>query len=76
VREVVEETGLAVRIVGERARHSWMDLSGRDQRVHAQIFDVVEEQARDVVLNADEHDAFVWTADTTTLNLAAHFLVL
>jgi len=73
IREVAEETGLAVRIVGERARHSWMDVSGRERRVHARIFDVAEETPRDVVLNEDEHDGFVWTADPAALDLAAHF---
>jgi len=73
VREVAEETGLAVRIVGELARHSWMDVSGRDRRVHARIFDVAEEAPRDVTLNEAEHDRFVWTADATALELADHF---
>jgi 8-oxo-dGTP diphosphatase len=86
VREVAEETGLTVRITGERTRRlssggrppdprrSWPDVAGRDRRVHARIFDVAEEQPRDVRLRDDEHDAFVWTADPAGLDLAAHFL--
>jgi 8-oxo-dGTP diphosphatase len=93
VREVAEETGLSVRIVGERARHSWMDITGKERRVHARIFDVREEDGnevgghveggrvtggrgeggRAVVLNAVEHDRFVWAVDPVALDLAAHF---
>jgi 8-oxo-dGTP diphosphatase len=73
VREVAEETGLTVRVVGERARHGWMDVTGRQRRVHARIFDVREEAPREVVLNEGEHDRFVWTADPAPLDLAAHF---
>lgn len=73
VREVAEETGLVVQVTGERARHSWQDVTGRDRQVHARIFDVREVQACDVVLNADEHDEFVWATDTAGLDLAAHF---
>jgi 8-oxo-dGTP diphosphatase len=73
VREMAEETGLAVRIVGERGRHSWMDVAGKQLRVHATIFDVREDAPRDVVLNPDEHDQFVWTADPAGLGLAEHF---
>jgi 8-oxo-dGTP diphosphatase len=72
-REVAEETGLTVRIVGERARHSWMDVTGRQRRVHARIFDVREDGARDVVLHEGEHDRFVWSSDPAPLDLAAHF---
>ncbi len=73
VREMAEETGLTVRIVGERGRHSWMDVTGKQLRVHARIFDVREDAPRDVVLNPDEHDEFVWTADPSELGLAEHF---
>ncbi|MFC4855758.1 NUDIX hydrolase [Actinophytocola glycyrrhizae] len=72
VREVAEETGLAVRIAGERGRHTWMDVEGRDLRIHARVFDVHEDGRRDVVLNEDEHDDFAWT-DPATLDLADHF---
>lgn len=73
VREAAEETGLAVRIVGERARHSWQDITGGELRVHARIFDVHEDGTATVALNPDEHDEFVWTADPTALDLAEHF---
>jgi 8-oxo-dGTP diphosphatase len=73
VREVAEETGLVVRVVGERARHSWMDVTGKPRRVHARIFDTTEVGCADVVLNPEEHDDFVWSADPTGLDLAAHF---
>ena len=66
VREVAEETGLAVRV-------SWQDVSGRDRLVHARIYDVREVQTNDVVLNPDEHDEFVWATGTEGLDLAAHF---
>jgi 8-oxo-dGTP diphosphatase len=35
VREAAEETGLKVRITGERGRDSWDDIAGRPMRVHA-----------------------------------------
>lgn len=73
VREVAEETGLTVRIATERARHNWMDVTGEPRRVHARIFDVIEDRVATVVLNAAEHDSFVWTADPAPLDLAAHF---
>jgi 8-oxo-dGTP diphosphatase len=73
VREMAEETGLAVRIVGERGRHSWMDVMGKQLWVRARIFDVREGTPQDVVLNPDEHDEFVWTADPAELDLAEHF---
>jgi 8-oxo-dGTP diphosphatase len=72
-REVAEETGLAVRIVGERGRHSWMDVTGRPRRVHARVFNTVEDRVEQVVLNAAEHDDFIWATDTTALDLAEHF---
>lgn len=74
VREVAEETGLAVRITGERGRHTWMDIGGKDLRIHARVFDAHEDGAADVVLNDGEHDAFAW-ADPATLDLADHFRV-
>lgn len=63
VREVAEETGLAVRITRERGRHTWMDIGGKDLRIHARVFDVDEDALRDVVLNDGEHDEFTWVAD-------------
>jgi 8-oxo-dGTP diphosphatase len=73
VREVAEETGLVVRVTNERSRHSWLDVTGKDRKVHARIFDVREESTREVVLNRTEHDRFVWTADPTPLDLASYF---
>ena len=73
VREVAEETGLAVRIAGERGRHTWMDVGGRDLRIHARIFDADEVRARHVILNAAEHDEFAWIADNSGMDIAAHF---
>lgn len=73
VREMAEETGLAVRVVGERGRHSWLDITGAARRVHARIFDVREDGPRTVVLNDGEHDEFMWTADPAGLDLAEHF---
>jgi 8-oxo-dGTP diphosphatase len=72
VREVAEETGLTVRITGERGRHTWMDVGGRDLRIHARVFDT-EADTGDVVLNPAEHDRFAWLTDPAELNLAAHF---
>jgi 8-oxo-dGTP diphosphatase len=74
VREAAEETGLAVRVVRERSRHSWMDVTGKPLRVHARIYDVEEEHPRDVVLNDGEHDSYVWATDPAELGLADHFL--
>lgn len=73
VREMAEETGLTVRVVGERGRHSWPDVTGKERRVHARIFDVLCEEPGEVVLNESEHDDFVWTADPAGLGLAEHF---
>lgn len=73
VREMAEETGLAVRVVGERGRHTWLDVTDAERRVHALVFDVREDGAGEVVLNESEHDEFVWTADPAGLDLAEHF---
>ncbi|MDQ3787869.1 MAG: NUDIX hydrolase [Actinomycetota bacterium] len=75
VREVAEETGLAVRVTGERGRHSWMDIGGKDLRIHARVFDADEDAPRDVVLHDGEHVEYAWVADPTTLDLAEHFRV-
>ena len=72
VREMAEETGLKVRVTAERGRHVWLDIGGRDLRIHARVFDVQEDLRRDVVLHDGEHDDFTW-ADPATLNVAAHF---
>src|SRR5690242_3051967 len=60
VREVGEETGLAVRVVRERSVHSWMDLLGTDLRIHARVYEAVELGRSEVVLNADEHVEHAW----------------
>ncbi|ONI74777.1 7,8-dihydro-8-oxoguanine-triphosphatase [Actinosynnema sp. ALI-1.44] len=60
VREIAEETGLAVRVVGERASSSWPDISGKPLTINATIFDVVEDGEAEVVLNPGEHDAYAW----------------
>ncbi|MFI7678020.1 NUDIX hydrolase [Actinophytocola sp. NPDC049390] len=73
VREVAEETGLAVHVTGERGRHTWMDIGGKDLRIHARVFDVDEGAPRDVVLHDGEHDEFTWLTDPAGLDLADHF---
>ena len=74
VREVAEETGLTVRITGERQRQSWPDVSGRPLTVHARIFDVVEDGRADVVLNPGEHSDHAWLtpAEAAGLDLLDH----
>ena len=74
VREVAEETGLAVHITGERGRHTWMDVDGKDLRIHARVFDADEDAPRDVVLHQGEHDEYVWVSDPASLDFAGHFL--
>jgi 8-oxo-dGTP diphosphatase len=69
VREVAEETGLVVRVTGERQRLSWPDVSGRPLWVHARIYDVVEDEQADVVLNEEEHDQHVWLAPEQAADL-------
>ncbi|MDI5977019.1 NUDIX domain-containing protein [Amycolatopsis magusensis] len=59
VREAAEETGLAVRVTAERSRHTWMDVTGRDLRVHARIYEVADGTG-DVVLNPGEHQEYAW----------------
>jgi 8-oxo-dGTP diphosphatase len=73
VREVAEETSLSVRITGERARHVWMDVGGRDLRIHARVFNVDDDGFRKVILNAREHDDYAWVTDPAALDVAAHF---
>jgi 8-oxo-dGTP diphosphatase len=74
VREVAEETSLTVRVTGERHRLSWPDVSGRPLRIHARIYDVVEEQRGNVVLNPGEHDEHAWLtrAQAVELDLLDH----
>lgn len=75
VREVREETGLAVRVTRERSRHSWMDVEGRAVRIHARVFDTVAAGHDPVVLDPREHVEFAWlTPDRVAgLDLGQHF---
>ncbi len=75
VREVAEETRLAVRIIGECGSHSWDDVAGRPIRIHATVYEIVEDGRGEVVLNPDEHDDFAWytPAEALALDLSAHF---
>ncbi|KZB85785.1 NUDIX hydrolase [Amycolatopsis regifaucium] len=75
VRECAEETGLAVRVTGERGAHSWDDVEGRPMRIHATVYALAEDEPGEVVLNPDEHDAFAWYTpeEAAGLELAAHF---
>ncbi len=59
-RETAEETGLTVRITTERSRDSWPDTAGRPLRIHARVYEAVEDGSGEVVLNPEEHDAFAW----------------
>lgn len=75
VREFAEETGLTVRVTGERGTHSWDDVAGRPMRIHATVYALSEEAAGKVVLDPGEHDAFTWYTreEATALDLADHF---
>ncbi|RSM65146.1 NUDIX domain-containing protein [Kibdelosporangium aridum] len=64
IREIAEETGLKVRVTGERAKSSWPDIGGKPLTINAIIFDVAEESFGDVVLNPDEHDEYAWLTPT------------
>ncbi|MFB9903953.1 NUDIX domain-containing protein [Allokutzneria oryzae] len=74
VREAAEETGLSVRVVGERSRHTWMDVEGRPLRIHARVYRVADDGHTEVVLNPDEHDECVWLppARAVELDLVDH----
>jgi 8-oxo-dGTP diphosphatase len=69
VRETAEETGLTVRVTGERSRHDRMDVEGKPMRIHAYTYDVVEDGRADVVLNPQEHDDHVWLEPERALEL-------
>jgi 8-oxo-dGTP diphosphatase len=75
VREVREETGLVVRVTGVRSAHTWMDVAGRDLRLHARIFDADVQSGADVVLDPREHHEFGWLtpAEAGRLDMGAHF---
>jgi 8-oxo-dGTP diphosphatase len=75
VREAAEETGLTVRITGERGRDSWPDVAGRPMQVHAFVYTAEEDSSAEVVLNPEEHDAYGWLepAEARGLELPQHF---
>lgn len=75
VREVREETGLSVRLAGERSRHTWMDVTGRDLRIHAVVFDADVLGPAAVALDPREHVEFAWLTRRAAagLDLAPHF---
>lgn len=75
VREVREETGLAVRVTGERSRHTWMDVAGRELRISARVFDAEVLGCAAVVLDPREHVEFAWLTyeQAGRIDLAAHF---
>ncbi|MFC3453727.1 NUDIX domain-containing protein [Amycolatopsis speibonae] len=75
VREFAEETGLTVRVTGERGAHSWDDVEGRPMRIHAAVYELTEGEPGEVVLNPEEHDAFAWynREEAAGLDLAEHF---
>ncbi|CAM3954138.1 NUDIX hydrolase [Kibdelosporangium persicum] len=60
VREIAEETGLTVRVTGERATSSWPDITGKPVTINATVFDVVEDGQGEVTLNPGEHDGYAW----------------
>ncbi|WP_432846871.1 NUDIX hydrolase [Amycolatopsis sp. CA-161197] len=69
VREVAEETGLHVHLLGERAHLTWPDLDGRPFTIHAHIYDATEPTPGTVTLNPAEHDAFTWATPDTAADL-------
>ncbi|WP_218028338.1 NUDIX domain-containing protein [Nocardia yamanashiensis] len=75
IREVSEETGLAIQITAERATHSWMDITGRPLRIHARIYEGIESATHPVTLNPAEHDDHAWFTpeEAIALDLADHF---
>ncbi|UOZ07297.1 NUDIX domain-containing protein [Amycolatopsis sp. WQ 127309] len=75
VREAAEETGLTVRITGERGRDSWPDITGRPLQIHAIFYTAEETGAGEVALNPGEHDDFAWLtpAAARALELPEHF---
>ncbi|OXM55034.1 NUDIX hydrolase [Amycolatopsis alba] len=75
VREFAEETGLTVRVTGERGNRSWDDVEGRPMRIHATVYALTEKEPGEVVLDPEEHDAFTWYTkeEAAGLALADHF---
>ncbi|MET7993468.1 NUDIX hydrolase [Amycolatopsis sp. NPDC005232] len=78
VREVAEETGLHVHLLGERARLSWPDLDGRPLTIHARVYNATEPTPGTVTLNPAEHDDFTWatTEEAAALRLSPHLHLL
>jgi 8-oxo-dGTP diphosphatase len=74
VREVREETGLTVRITGERSTHAWLDVAGREIRIHARVFEAQVQGRADVVLDPREHVEFAWLtrAHAAELEMGQH----
>ncbi|WP_181770962.1 NUDIX hydrolase [Amycolatopsis pittospori] len=75
VREFAEETGLTVRVLGERGAYSWDDVGGRPMLIHATVYALAEDEPGEVVLDPDEHDAFAWYTpeEAAGLDIAEHF---
>ncbi|MTE15836.1 NUDIX domain-containing protein [Nocardia aurantiaca] len=75
VREVSEETGPRIEVLGERSAHAWMDVAGRPLRIHARVLDVRENGSGAVILNPAEHDDHAWVTpeQAARLDLAEHF---
>ncbi|WIX82437.1 NUDIX hydrolase [Amycolatopsis carbonis] len=69
VREVAEETGLRVHLLGERARLSWPDLDGRPLTIHARVYNATEPTPGTVTLNPAEHVDFTWATPETAADL-------
>ncbi|MFD9890157.1 NUDIX hydrolase [Amycolatopsis sp. NPDC059027] len=74
VREAAEEAGLTITVTGERSRHTWRDVTGRDLLVHAVVYHAAETAAADVALNPGEHDDFAWLTpeEAAALDLLPH----
>lgn len=75
VREVAEETGLAVQLTRERSAHTWMDVAGQDLRIRARVYEAQEYGRADVELSPDEHVEHAWLTpeDAAALEMAPHF---
>ncbi|WP_020657443.1 NUDIX hydrolase [Amycolatopsis benzoatilytica] len=74
IREAAEETGLRVRLTGERARRSWPDRTGKPFTVHAAYFDAHPDFQGELRLDPAEHDAHRWLTpdDAAELPLSDH----
>ncbi|MFE0023278.1 NUDIX domain-containing protein [Amycolatopsis sp. NPDC059021] len=74
VREAAEEAGLTITVTGERSRHTWRDVTGRDLLVHAIVYDATETADAGVALNPGEHDDFAWLPpeEAAALDLLPH----